>query len=443
MLFPFLFAKFIIRIMSYKTKKSEKLFNEAKKYMVGGVNSPVRSFSAVEGSPVFISKAKGSRLVDADGNKYIDYIGSWGPLILGHTDKDVVKAVRKASSSGTSYGAPCEDEITLAKMVVNCLPSIDKIRMTNSGTEATMSAIRVARAYTGRDYIIKFEGCYHGHADYLLVKAGSGATTFGNPSSPGVPASFTSKTLVAKYNDLESVEKLFKKYGEKIAGVILEPVAGNMGVVLPEKGFLRGLRSITRQYGSMLIFDEVMTGFRLGLSGAQGLFRVRPDITCLGKIIGGGLPVGAYGASSKIMSVVSPEGPMYQAGTLSGNPIAMAAGIANLKKIMKKGFYEKLASRTDLMVGEINRLIEMYGLEANVTSVGSMFTIFFNKEKVTDYQSALKSDTEKFSRFFSVLLKNGVIFPPSQFESVFVSSAHSKSDIEKTLDVIEKGFKAL
>ena len=411
--------------------------------MVGGVNSPVRSFSAVEGNPVFISKAKGSKLIDADGNKYIDYIGSWGPLILGHTDKDVVKAVKKASSSGTSFGAPCKDEITLAKMVVSCLPSIDKIRMTNSGTEATMSAIRVARAYTGRDYIIKFEGCYHGHADYLLVKAGSGATTFGNPSSPGVPASFTSKTLVAKYNDLDSVEKLYKKHGEKIAGIILEPVAGNMGVVLPGKGFLRGLRAITRKYGSLLIFDEVMTGFRLGLGGAQGLFRVRPDITCLGKIIGGGLPVGAYGASSKIMSIVSPEGPMYQAGTLSGNPIAMAAGIANIRKIMKKGFYDKLGNRTDMMVIEINRLISKYGLDANVTSIGSMFTIFFNKEKVTDYQTALKSDTDKFSRFFSILMKNGVIFPPSQFESVFVSSSHTNRDIEKTLDVIDKGFKTL
>jgi len=429
--------------MSYKTHKSEALFTEARKYMVGGVNSPVRSFSAVEGSPVFISKAKGSKLIDADGNKYIDYIGSWGPLILGHTDKDVVKAVKKASSSGTSFGAPCKDEITLAKMIVSCLPSIDKIRMTNSGTEATMSAIRVARAYTGRDYIIKFEGCYHGHADYLLVKAGSGATTFGNPSSPGVPASFTSKTLVAKYNDLDSVEKLYKKYGEKIAGIILEPVAGNMGVVLPEKGFLRGLRAITRKYGSLLIFDEVMTGFRLGLGGAQGLFRVRPDITCLGKIIGGGLPVGAYGASSKIMSIVSPEGPMYQAGTLSGNPIAMAAGIANIKKIMKKGFYDKLGNRTDMMVVEVNRLISKYGLDANVTSIGSMFTIFFNKEKVTDYQTALKSDTDKFSRFFSILMKNGVIFPPSQFESVFVSSSHTNRDIEKTLDVIDKGFKTL
>jgi glutamate-1-semialdehyde 2,1-aminomutase len=429
--------------MSYKTNKSKTLFTEARKYLVGGVNSPVRSFSAVEGNPVFISKAKGSKLIDVDGNKYIDYIGSWGPLILGHSDKDVVKAVKKASSSGTSYGAPCKDEITLAKLVVSCLPSIDKIRMTNSGTEATMSAIRVARAYTGRDYIIKFEGCYHGHADYLLVKAGSGATTFGNPSSPGVPASFTSKTLVAKYNDLDSVEKLYKKHGEKIAGIILEPVAGNMGVVLPGKGFLRGLRAITRKYGSLLIFDEVMTGFRLGLGGAQGLFRVRPDITCLGKIIGGGLPVGAYGASSKIMSIVSPEGPMYQAGTLSGNPIAMAAGIANLKKIMKKGFYDKLGNRTDLMVNEINSLISKYRLDANVTSIGSMFTIFFNKEKVRDYQTALKSDTDKFSRFFSILMKNGVIFPPSQFESVFVSSSHSNRDIEKTLDVIDKGFKTL
>jgi glutamate-1-semialdehyde 2,1-aminomutase len=429
--------------MSYKTDKSEKLFKEAKKYMVGGVNSPVRSFSAVQGNPVFISRAKGSKLYDADGNRYIDYVGSWGPLILGHADKDVVKAVKKASTLGTSFGAPCEDEITLSKMVVTCLPSVEKIRMTNSGTEATMSAIRVARAYTGRDYIIKFEGCYHGHADYLLVKAGSGATTFGNPSSPGVPGAFTSKTLVAKYNNLDSVEKLFKKYGEKIAGIIIEPGAGNMGVVLPEKGFLRGLRDITRKHGSLLIFDEVMTGFRLGLAGVQGLFRVKPDITCLGKIIGGGLPVGAYGASSKIMSIVSPEGPMYQAGTLSGNPIAMAAGIANLKKIMKKRFYEKLGKRTEYLVAEINKMIAVYGLDANVTSIGSMFTIFFNTDKVTDYQSALKSDTEKFSRFFSILLKNGVVFPPSQFESVFVSSAHTKSDIEKTLDVIEKGFKSL
>lgn len=429
--------------MSYKTDKSETLFKEAKKYMVGGVNSPVRSFSAVQGNPVFISRAKGSKLYDADGNRYIDYVGSWGPLILGHADKDVVKAVKKASASGTSFGAPCEYEITLSKMVVNCLPSVEKIRMTNSGTEATMSAIRVARAYTGRDYIIKFEGCYHGHADYLLVKAGSGATTFGNPSSPGVPGAFTSKTLVAKYNNLDTVEKLFKKYGEKIAGIIIEPVAGNMGVVLPEKGFLRGLRAITRKHGSLLIFDEVMTGFRLGLAGAQGLFRIKPDITCLGKIIGGGLPVGAYGASSKIMSIVSPEGPMYQAGTLSGNPIAMAAGIANLKKIMKKRFYEKLGKRTEYFVAEINKMIAVYGLDANVTSIGSMFTIFFNTDKVTDYQSALKSDTEKFSRFFSILLKNGVVFPPSQFESVFVSSAHTKSDIEKTLDVIEKGFKSM
>ncbi len=429
--------------MSYKTNKSKKLFKEAKKYMVGGVNSPVRSFSAVQGSPVFISKAKGSKLYDVDGNRYIDYLGSWGPLILGHADKDVVKAVKKASASGTSFGAPCEYEITLSKMVVSCLPSVEKIRMTNSGTEATMSAIRVARAYTGRDYIIKFEGCYHGHADYLLVKAGSGATTFGSPSSPGVPESFTSKTLVAKYNNLDSVEKLFKKYGEKIAGIIIEPVAGNMGVVLPEKGFLRGLRAITRKYESLLIFDEVMTGFRLGPAGAQGLFRVKPDITCLGKIIGGGLPVGAYGASSKIMSIVSPEGPMYQAGTLSGNPLAMAAGIVNLKKIMKKEFYGKLGKRTEYLVTEINKMIAKYGLNANVTSVGSMFTIFFNTDKVKDYQSALKSNTEEFSRFFSILLKNGVVFPPSQFESVFVSSAHTKSDIEKTLDVIEKGFKSL
>jgi len=428
---------------SKKLKKSERLFSKAKKYLVGGVNSPVRSFNAVGGSPVFISKAKGSKIYDADGNKYIDYMASWGPLILGHADKDVIKAVRNAAESGTSYGAPTEYETVLSKMVVDSVPSIEKVRMTNSGTEATMSAIRLARAYTGRDYIVKFEGCYHGHADHMLVKAGSGATTFGHPSSPGVPKSFTSKTLIAEYNNLESVEKLYNRYSDKIAGVIIEPVAGNMGVVLPYKTFLRGLRTLTRKHGSLLIFDEVITGFRLGPAGAQGYFGVRPDITCLGKTIGGGLPVGAYGGSRKIMSLVSPEGPMYQAGTLSGNPIAMAAGIANLNKIIKKDFFVKLNKKSEKLVAAIRKLVDVHGLDASVNSIGSMFTIFFNTANVVNYQTAIKSDTVKFSKFFSMLLNNGVMFPPSQFETVFVSSSHTKEDTEKTLDAINTAFKNL
>lgn len=429
--------------MKLQNKNSKRLFKTAKNYLVGGVNSPVRSFKAVGGNPVFISKAKGSHVVDVDGNKYIDYMASWGPLILGHADAEVIKAVKAAATKGTSYGAPCEEEIILSRLIVQSFPSIEKVRMTNSGTEATMSAIRLARAYTGRDFIVKFEGCYHGHADHLLVKAGSGATTFGNPSSPGVPKSFTSKTLLAKYNDLSSVERLFSKYCDKIAGVILEPVPGNMGVVLPKKGFLQGLRKLTNEHKALLIFDEVITGFRLGLGGAQKMFGVVPDITCLGKIIGGGLPVGAYGGKKRIMKMVSPDGPMYQAGTLSGNPLAMAAGIAMIKKLKQRNFYKKLDKKSAYFVENIRDIILGMRMNVQVNSVGSMFTIFFTDQKVEDYKSALRCNTKAFSRFFGSLLSQGIIFPPSQFETVFVSSAHSDKDIKKTLEIIYKSFKGL
>ncbi len=411
--------------------------------MPGGVNSPVRSFKAVSGTPVFISRAKGQYIYDADGNKYTDYMSSWGPLILGHADPGVVRAVKKAAERGTSYGAPCEDEIGLAKLIVKSFPSIDMVRMTSSGTEATMSGVRLARAYTKRDYIIKFEGCYHGHADYLLVQAGSGATTFGTPSSPGVPRSFTEKTLLADYNDLGSVRRLYDKYGDKIAGVILEPVAANMGVVPPAEGFLEGLRKVTRDSGSLLIFDEVITGFRLGMGGAQRKYGITPDITCLGKIIGGGLPVGAFGGRKEIMSMVAPLGPMYQAGTLSGNPLAMAAGLATLRKLKEPGNYKKLRDLSRAMVEGIREIIRRAGIKAVVNSVDSMFTLFFADSAPVDYRTVLKSDTKKYSKFFENLLRAGIMFPPSQFEAVFLSLAHTERDIDRTLDAVYKALKTV
>jgi glutamate-1-semialdehyde 2,1-aminomutase len=429
--------------MKSRLTKSKKLYKAAQRLMPGGVNSPVRSFNAVSGTPVFISRAKGAYIYDEDGNKYIDYMSSWGPLIHGHADPDVVRAVKSAASRGTSYGAPCSDEISLARLIAASFKSIDMIRMTSSGTEATMSAVRLARAYTGRDYIVKFEGCYHGHADYLLVKAGSGATTFGSPSSPGVPKSFTDKTLLAKYNDVSSVQKLYKKYGGKIAAIILEPVAGNMGVVTPEAGFLEALRKITRKTRSLLIFDEVITGFRLSPGGAQSKYGVTPDITCLGKIIGGGLPVGAFGGSRKIMGLVAPEGPVYQAGTLSGNPLAMAAGLASLTKLKQRGNYKKLREHTSALVNGLSDVIKKTGVKASVNSVESMFTLFFNDAPPTDYESALRSNTKKYSKFFDNLLKAGIMFPPSQFEAVFVSLAHTEKDINKTIEAVYKSLKTI
>lgn len=424
------------------TKNSKKLFRNAKKYLVGGVNSPVRSFSAVEGSPLFISKAKGPYIYDEDGNRYVDYISSWGPMILGHAQKDVVSAVKKTASKGTSYGAPCRNEIEVARFIVKHVPSIEKVRMTNSGTEATMSAIRLARAYTERDYIIKFEGCYHGHPDYLLVKAGSGATTFGSPSSPGVPKSTTNKTLIAKYNDLDSVEKLYKKYEDKIAAVIIEPVAGNMGVVVPGKKFLNGLKKLANKNNSLLIFDEVMTGFRVSKGGVQEHFNITPDITCLGKIIGGGLPVGAYGARKEIMEKVSPEGPVYQAGTLSGNPLAMAAGLATMKNL-NSGTYKYLDRITSQLTDGIEDIVKKLKVDANVNRMGSMFTLFFSAKRVVDYDSAVKCNTKKFGAFFKQMVDNGIMFPPSQFESVFVSTAHTEKEVNKTLDAVYKSLKKL
>jgi glutamate-1-semialdehyde 2,1-aminomutase len=429
--------------MKPRFTKSKKLYKAAEQLMPGGVNSPVRSFKAVSGTPVFISRAKGQYIYDADGNKYTDYMSSWGPLILGHADPDVVRAVKRAAEKGTSYGAPCEDEIELAKLIVKSFPSIDMVRMTSSGTEATMSGVRLARAYTKRDYIIKFEGCYHGHADYLLVQAGSGATTFGTPSSPGVPQSFTEKTLLANYNDLGSVTKLYDKYGDRIAGVILEPVAANMGVVPPAEGFLEGLRKVTRDSGSLLIFDEVITGFRLGMGGAQRKYDITPDITCLGKIIGGGLPVGAFGGRKEIMSMVAPLGPMYQAGTLSGNPLAMAAGLATLRKLNRPGNFKRLRDLSRAMVKGINEMIKRAGVTAVVNSVDSMFTLFFTEPGPVDYRTVLKSDTKKYSKFFENLLRAGIMFPPSQFEAVFLSLAHTERDIDRTLDAVYKALKTV
>jgi glutamate-1-semialdehyde 2,1-aminomutase len=409
--------------------------------MPGGVNSPVRSFRAVEGTPVFIKKAKGAWAWDEDGNKYIDYVASWGPLILGHAHPEVVKAITNAAEKGTSYGAPCKKEVDLANLILKSFPSIDMIRMTNSGTEATMSAVRLARAYTKRDFIVKFEGCYHGHADYLLVKAGSGATTFGTPSSPGVPREFTEKTLLAKYNNIQSLQNLFAKHRNEIAGVLIEPVAANMGVVPPKEGFLEGIRKITKDAGSLLIFDEVITGFRLGLGGAQKTYGIMPDITCLGKIIGGGLPVGAYGGKNEIMSLVAPIGPVYQAGTLSGNPLAMSAGVATLTRIREKGTYKRLNELTGFLVEGLREILKKLDINAQINSVGSMFTLFFTNREVVDYESALTSNTIMYAGFFKNLLSAGIMFPPSQFEAVFVSLAHTEKEIDMTLKVAYSALK--
>jgi len=423
-----------------KWKKSHRLYKKACELIPGGVNSPVRAFRAVGGNPIFIDRAKGSKIYDVDGNAYIDYVLSWGPLILGHTHPKVVNALKKAIERGTSYGAPTRLEIELAELVLKAYPSIDKVRMVNSGTEATMSAIRVARGFTGRDKIIKFEGCYHGHADGLLVKAGSGATTFGVPDSPGVPKSYAKNTITLPFNDVNALKAVIKNEWKSIACVIIEPVVGNIGCVLPKSGFLESLRKLTKDYGIVLIFDEVMTGFRVSYGGAQAYYGITPDMTCLGKVIGGGLPVGAYGGKKEIMSMVSPEGPVYQAGTLSGNPLAMTAGIETLKILSKNGIYEKLENISALLERGLRDAAKTAGLKTRFYRAGTMFCTYFTDTNVVDYETAKTSDTSKFSRFFSAMLQRGVYIAPSQFEAGFISLAHTERDIEKTVRAAYESF---
>jgi len=422
---------------------SVALFEAAQKIIPGGVNSPVRAFKSVGINPVFISRGEGARIYDADTNSYIDYVGSWGPLILGHRHPYVIEALHRCLQEvGTSFGAPTELENILATMVVEAVQSIDMVRLVNSGTEATMSALRLARGYTGRNKIVKFEGCYHGHADFLLIKAGSGALTLGTPTSPGIPPGSAANTLVANYNDLDGLTELFKQEGEDIAAVIVEPVTGNMGVIPPAPGFLEGLRSLTSAYGSLLIFDEVMTGFRVAYGGAQQLYGITPDLTCLGKIIGGGLPVGAYGGKREIMQSVSPAGPVYQAGTLSGNPLAVTAGIATLEIIRQPGVYEQLEQSSQALVRGLAEAAGEAGAEVCLNRVGSMLCCFFTGQNVNDYTSACSSNTTRYAAFFKAMLERGVYLAPSQFEAAFMSLAHGASEIDETVEAARHSFKA-
>jgi glutamate-1-semialdehyde 2,1-aminomutase len=422
---------------------SKKLFEDAQRYLPGGVDSPVRAFKAVGGTPLFIKRGQGSRLYDEDGNEFIDYVGSWGPLILGHAHPRVVKAIKKAAEHGSSFGAPTELETTLAKLISEAMPSIEMLRFVSSGTEATMSAIRLARAFTGRNKVVKFAGCYHGHSDGLLAKAGSGMATLGIPSSPGVPAAVTADTLVAPYNNVEAVEQLFKDFASDIAAVIVEPIAGNMGVVLPQPGFLERLRSLTRQHGALLIFDEVITGFRVAYGGAQQLYKITPDLTCLGKIIGGGLPIGAYGGRRDIMEMVAPSGAVYQAGTLAGNPLAMTAGIKTITILKESSAYQELERKSSPLEKGIIEAANKAGVDIQLPRAGSMFTVFFARDPVTDYETAARADTELYAKFFHQMLSQGVYSPPSQFEAAFVSTAHTDEDIQSTIDAAEKAFTSL
>ena len=422
---------------------SKRLFEEACELIPGGVNSPVRAFKAVGDHPVFIERGEGAYLYDVDGNKYVDYICSWGPLLLGHQPEAVSKAVMTTLTKGSTYGAPTGIEVEMAKKIVDAVPSVEMVRMVSSGTEATMSALRLARGYTGRNKIVKFEGCYHGHADHLLIKAGSGALTFGVPSSPGVPESIASETLTAQYNDIDSVKALFAQYPGQIAAVIVEPIAGNMGLVLPKEGFLEGLREVTAEHGALLIFDEVISGFRASFGGAQKVYNIMPDLTCMGKIIGGGLPVGAYGGKKEIMMHVAPVGPVYQAGTLSGNPLAMAAGMAILDELAKPGVYEAIEAKTKKLVDGLRQAADQAGVKVSINHSASLFTIFFTETPVDSYAAAMTSNTEQFKVFFQAMLDQGYYLPPSQFECWFVSQAHSDADIDNTILAAEKAFQAV
>ena len=426
-----------------RRNRSIQLYRKALGLIPGGVNSPVRAFKAVGISPTFIDRAKGSKILDVDGNEYIDYVGSWGPMILGHAHPRVVGALKRAASKGTSFGAPTPLEVELAAKVKKAFPSMELVRMVSSGTEAAMSAVRVARGYTGRDKILKFEGCYHGHADSLLVKAGSGAATFGIPDSLGVPADLAKHTLTAVYNDLDSVQTLVRQYAGGIACLIVEPIAGNMGVVLPEKGFLEGLKKICDEHGILLLFDEVISGFRAAYGGAQELYGVKPDLTCLGKIIGGGLPVGAFGGREKIMEGMAPLGGVYQAGTLSGNPLAMTAGIETLNILKSKQIYQDLEKKTVYLAEEISGLAEERSIPVSVNYATGMLTLFFTEGPVRDYRTAKMSDTKRFAQFFIEMMERGIYLPPSQFEAWFISVAHAQNDLDRTIDACGEAFKRI
>jgi glutamate-1-semialdehyde 2,1-aminomutase len=427
--------------------RSQELFDAAQHVLVGGVNSPVRAFRGVGGTPLVIERGEGAYMWDADGNKYIDYVLSWGPLILGHAYPAVVEALKQQVEQGTSYGAPTVLETQLGELVADMIPSIEQVRFVNSGTEATMSALRLARAHTGRTKIVKFSGCYHGHADMLLVQAGSGVATLGLPDSPGVPATTTEHTLVADYNHLDTVRELFKLHGSEIAGVIVEPIAANMGFVLPEPGFLQGLRDLTREYGALLIFDEVMTGFRVSPHGAQGLWNIDPDLTCLGKVIGGGLPVGAYGGKREIMQTVAPAGPMYQAGTLSGNPLAMVGGLSTLQVLREPGIFEQIARHTATLAQGLQAVAQEASIPVQVNHEGTMFGMYFLHEhgqRISDYPSARQyANTQRYATFFWEMAERGVYLAPSQFEAGFVSSAHSEADIQATVAAAGEAMKLL
>ena len=424
-------------------ERSKELFERSQRLIPGGVNSPVRAFGAVGGTPVFFREGRGARLIDEDGREYIDYVGSWGPLILGHAHPDVLAAVNAAAARGLSFGAPTALELEMAELLTASLPSMEQVRLVSSGTEAVMSALRLARGFTGRSTLVKFEGCYHGHSDFLLVKAGSGALTFGNPTSAGVPPELTSHTLVLDYNDPQQVEDAFARYGKDIAAVVLEPIAGNMNFVRPTDAFIATLRSLCTRHGALLVFDEVMTGFRVGARGAQGIFGVTPDLTTLGKVIGGGLPVGAFGGRRDVMQKLAPVGPVYQAGTLSGNPVAVSAGLATLRKVLAPGFFERLGETTSALVDGLVREGRSAGAAFSGASLGGMFGLFFRASPPASFAQVMESDREAFGRFFHAMLERGVYLAPSAFEAGFVSSAHGPAELEATFAAARSAFAAL